>query len=245
MFIFWPFTSDVGNYSMGVKSNCRLCFLNKVLLEHTHVIVYLLALRLRCKDILAVGSQERPQSHCKRSCLGLCASERSPVRVQGVTTVLLQGRVSPAKLLQLCSTEVLELWVGPLQWNNCVQLGESFPSKNVIIWLCSGSHRSCTAGFWMSHGTTNLTQETYWEGRLQGHGSSRGRSSSKLKRVQSLHTVSWTCVCVGGFPGSLGIGRISSLGHSHSQGVFLWLFSPHIICSFGSGREAVVTCRGP
>lgn len=25
----------------GVKSNCRLCFLNKVLLEHTHIIVYL------------------------------------------------------------------------------------------------------------------------------------------------------------------------------------------------------------
>lgn len=49
------------------------------------------------------------------------------------------------------------------------------------------------------------------------------------------------------FQGHLGLVGFQALvlGSSHGQGVFLWLFSPHIICSFGHGREAVVTCRGP
>jgi hypothetical protein len=73
------------------------------------------------------------------------------------------------------------------------------------------------------HHTTNLTQETYWEGRETKSvaASARMRSSSKLTRRQALYGVSWGAfskaeisqVGIGGISRQAqGFGDISSSG---------------------------------
>lgn len=79
------------------------------------------------------GYQGIPQSHSRCSSLQFCFRERFPSA--SVTTPLLQGCVSPAKLLELCQgrrrVTALSRSPLPLECNKSAPLGNSFPGKAV------------------------------------------------------------------------------------------------------------------
>lgn len=156
------------------------------------------------------GYQGIPQSHSRCSSLQFCFRERFPSA--SVTTPLLQGWVSPAKLLELCQgrrrvTALLRSPL-PLECNKSAPLGNSFPGKAVRF--CSGSGESCYS--WVHPGwnvipaqQTSLKRFTRKK-ETRRVGASRVRSNNRLNRVQSLYKVSWGAGW--SFPEWLGIGRI-------------------------------------
>lgn len=79
------------------------------------------------------SGEPRNATHCKHRGLQPCSRDGFPNA--SVTTLLWQRRISPVKLLQLCS--------GSLECNSSAPLGENFPSGSVTVPFFSGSHKSC------------------------------------------------------------------------------------------------------